>query len=58
MKKFLNQVDTLLDESLNGFAKAHKDIIQLNSQPHFVQRVQPKRNKVALISGGTSAAFG
>ena len=54
MKKFLNQVDTLLDESLNGFAKAHKDIIQLNSQPHFVQRVQPKRNKVALISGGGS----
>ena len=54
MKKFLNQVDTLLDESLNGFAKAHKDIIQLNSQPHFVQRVQPKRYKVALISGGGS----
>lgn len=54
MKKFLNQVDTLLDESLNGFAKAHADIIQLNSQPHFVQRTQPKRNKVALISGGGS----
>ncbi|MDP3009791.1 MAG: dihydroxyacetone kinase subunit DhaK [Methylococcales bacterium] len=54
MKKFLNQVDTLLDESLNGFAKAHSDIIQLNSQPHFVQRVQPRRNKVALISGGGS----
>lgn len=54
MKKFLNQVDTLLDESLNGFAKAHSDIIQLNSQPHFIQRVQPKRNKVALISGGGS----
>jgi dihydroxyacetone kinase-like protein len=54
MKKFLNQVDTLLDESLNGFAKAHSDIIQLNSQPHFIQRVQPRRNKVALISGGGS----
>jgi len=54
MKKFLNQVDTLLDESLNGLAKAHSDIIQLNSQPHFIQRVQPKRNKVALISGGGS----
>jgi dihydroxyacetone kinase-like protein len=54
MKKFLNQVDTLLDESLNGFAKAHSDIIQLNSQPHFVQRLQPNPNKVALISGGGS----
>lgn len=54
MKKFLNQVDTLLDESLSGFAKAHNDIIQLNSQPHFVQRIQPRFNKVALISGGGS----
>ncbi len=54
MKKFLNQVDTLLDESLNGFAKAHADIIQLNSQPHFVQRLQTSPNKVALISGGGS----
>ena len=54
MKKFLNQVDTLLDESLNGFAKAHADIIQLNSQPHFVQRLHPNPNKVALISGGGS----
>ena len=54
MKKFLNQVDTLLDESLNGFAKAHSDIIQLNRQPHFVQRLHPNPNKVALISGGGS----
>jgi dihydroxyacetone kinase-like protein len=54
MKKFLNQVDTLLDESLNGFAKAHADIVQLNSQPHYVQRKQPNPNKVALISGGGS----
>ena len=54
MKKFLNQVDTLLDESLNGFAKAHSDIVQLNSEPHYVQRKQPNPNKVALISGGGS----
>jgi phosphoenolpyruvate---glycerone phosphotransferase subunit DhaK len=54
MKKFLNQVDSLLEESLSGFAKAHADIIQLNSQPHFVQRKQTNPNKVALISGGGS----
>jgi dihydroxyacetone kinase-like protein len=54
MKKFLNQVDTLLDESLSGFAKAHSDIIQLNSQPHFIKRLQTNSNKVALISGGGS----
>lgn len=55
MKKFINSIDTLLDESLSGFAKAHADIIQLNAQPHFVKRKKPaKSGKVALISGGGS----
>ncbi len=55
MKKFINSVDTLLDESLNGFAKAHADIVQFNQQPHFVKRATPTRSgKVALISGGGS----
>lgn len=54
MKKFLNQVDSLLDESLSGFTKAHSDIISLNTAPNFVQRKQANPNKVALISGGGS----
>ncbi|MDD1627812.1 MAG: dihydroxyacetone kinase subunit DhaK [Methylococcaceae bacterium] len=55
MKKFINSIDTLLDESLLGFSKAHTDIIQLNVQPHFVRRITPTRTgKVALISGGGS----
>ena len=55
MKKIINSVDTLLDESLSGFAKAHADIVQLNNQPHFLRRVNPTRaGKVALISGGGS----
>ncbi len=43
MKKFINSIDTLLDESLLGFAKAHADIIQLNTQPHFVKRINPSQ---------------
>ncbi|MDD5413032.1 MAG: dihydroxyacetone kinase subunit DhaK, partial [Methylobacter sp.] len=55
MKKFINSIDNLLDESLSGFAKAHADIIQLNTQPHFVRRNKPTApGKVALISGGGS----
>ncbi|GAB4256198.1 MAG: dihydroxyacetone kinase subunit DhaK [Methylomicrobium sp.] len=55
MKKFLNSVDTLLDESLAGFAKAHADIVRFNEQPHFIYRHTPtKAGKVALISGGGS----
>lgn len=55
MKKFINSVDTLLEESLSGFAKAHADIVQLNRQPYFVKRKQiTPSGKVALISGGGS----
>lgn len=55
MKKILNSVESLLEESLNGFAKAHQDIIQFNHQPHFIRRKHNSGNpKVALISGGGS----
>jgi dihydroxyacetone kinase-like protein len=55
MKKFINSIDTLLDESLAGFAKAHADIVKLNLQPHFISRLNSTRSgKVALISGGGS----
>ena len=55
MKKFINSVDSLLDETLLGFSKVHADIIKLNTQPHFVTRKPPTRQgKVALISGGGS----
>jgi dihydroxyacetone kinase-like protein len=55
MKKFINSIDNLFDESLRGFAKAHADIVQLNAQPHFIKRKQStKSGKVALISGGGS----
>lgn len=55
MKKMINSVESLLEESLNGFAKAHEDIIQLNHQPHYVTRKQKtKTGKVALVSGGGS----
>ncbi len=55
MKKFINSIDTLRDESLLGFSKAHADIIQLNTQPYFISRINSTRSgKVALISGGGS----
>ena len=55
MKKFINNLDDLLEESLQGFAKAHADIILLNKHPHFITRKTPTpAGKVALISGGGS----
>jgi len=55
MKKFINSIDTLLEESLTGFSKAHADIIELHSQPHFIKRKNKGfPGKVAIISGGGS----
>jgi phosphoenolpyruvate---glycerone phosphotransferase subunit DhaK len=55
VKKFMNAAQTLLAESLRGFAAAHADIVTLNASPLFVRRAGgPRRGKVALISGGGS----
>ena len=54
MKKFLNSVDDMLSESLRGFGAAHADIVAVNDDPMFVTRAAPRRDKVALISGGGS----
>ncbi|MEP6738822.1 MAG: dihydroxyacetone kinase subunit DhaK [Caldimonas sp.] len=54
MKKLINHVDTLLTESLDGFAAAHADIVSLGAAHQFVRRKTLKTGKVALISGGGS----
>ncbi|WP_027151565.1 dihydroxyacetone kinase subunit DhaK [Mesorhizobium sp. WSM2561] len=54
MKKFLNSVDTVLTESLDGFVAAHADILLLGDEHKFVRRRTLKPGKVALISGGGS----
>ena len=54
MKKLINRTETLLEESLAGFAAAHADIVTLGEDRKFVRRRDLKRGKVALISGGGS----
>jgi dihydroxyacetone kinase-like protein len=54
MKKLINHVDTVLAESLDGFAAAHADIVTLGTAHQFVRRLALKPGKVALISGGGS----
>jgi dihydroxyacetone kinase-like protein len=54
MKKLINHVDTVLAESLDGFAAAHADIVSLGAEREFVRRLRTKPGKVALISGGGS----
>ena len=55
MKKFVNNVDDILTESLTGFGDAHSDILEVKLKPDFVSRkLKPAKPKVALISGGGS----
>lgn len=54
MKKLINAVDTILAESLDGFAGAHGDIVLLGEERKFVRRRNLRAGKVALISGGGS----
>jgi dihydroxyacetone kinase-like protein len=44
----------MLDESLDGFAAAHADIVELGADRKFVRRRVLSQAKVALISGGGS----
>ena len=54
MKKLINHVDTVLAESLKGFAAAHADIVTLDPDLRFVARRTLTPGKVGLISGGGS----
>jgi dihydroxyacetone kinase-like protein len=54
MKKFINNTDDMLVESLSGFALAHQDMVELHLNPNFITRKKKAMNKVAIISGGGS----
>jgi dihydroxyacetone kinase-like protein len=54
MKRLMNAVETMLDESFDGFAAAHSNIVELGAERKFVRRRTLTQGKVALISGGGS----
>ena len=54
MKKLINAVDDIVNESLLGFCAAHSDIVSLGETAPFVLRRHLKPGKVALVSGGGS----
>src|SRR5881396_3697676 len=55
MKKFLNDPDAVVKESLTGLAAAHGDLLRYDADAQIVVRADaPTQGKVALISGGGS----
>src|SRR6516225_6277541 len=54
MKKFINAVDDLVQDSVAGVVAAHEELLALHADPLFVHRRVAKRDRVALVSGGGS----
>ena len=55
MRKFLNDPENLVPESLAGLAAAHSDLLRYDAENQIlVSKFAPKQGKVALISGGGS----
>jgi phosphoenolpyruvate---glycerone phosphotransferase subunit DhaK len=54
MKKLINAVGDVVNESLAGFCAAHSDIVRLGEAAPIVLRRRLKPGKVALVSGGGS----
>src|SRR5579862_3035856 len=55
MKKLINNPGDVVNESLEGFALAHADLIKVSFDPTYVVRKDaPIQGKVGVISGGGS----
>ena len=55
VKKFLNNPEEIVPESLAGLAAAHPDLVRVDFENQVVVRKNaPVRGKVALVSGGGS----
>jgi dihydroxyacetone kinase-like protein len=55
VKKFLNNPEDIVPESLAGLAAAHPDLVRVDFENQIVVRKDaPKQGKVALVSGGGS----
>lgn len=54
MQRILNNADDIVDEMLEGFVKAHGDIIERTANPRVIKAKNVKIGKVGVITGGGS----
>jgi dihydroxyacetone kinase len=54
VKKIINTPENLVNEMIAGMVAAHPDQLAANAKYRIVRRKNPRRDKVALISGGGS----
>lgn len=54
MQRILNNPDYIVDEMLEGFLKAHSDIVQKTDNPRSVRTTCSTEGRVAVVTGGGS----
>jgi phosphoenolpyruvate---glycerone phosphotransferase subunit DhaK len=55
MQRFINDPDHVVEDTVRGFVKAHKDLVRLSDNPRVVAYVSaPVRGKVGIVTGGGS----
>jgi dihydroxyacetone kinase-like protein len=55
MKKFLNDPEAIVEESVAGLAAAHADLLRYDAEARIIVRTDaPAKDKVGLVSGGGS----
>ena len=55
MKKLINDVDSIVRESIAGLEAAHSDLVKVTYDPNVIlRRGDPVKGQVAVISGGGS----
>ncbi len=54
MQRILNNPDNIVEEMLEGFLKAHPDLVEATDNPRAVKSVYPTKGRVAVVTGGGS----
>lgn len=54
MQRILNNPDYIVDEMLEGFLKAHSDLVQKTDNPRSVRTTCSTEGRVAVVTGGGS----
>lgn len=54
MQRILNDPDAIVDEMLDGFVKAHGDLVVRTENPRVIKSVYPTAGRVGIVTGGGS----
>lgn len=55
MQRFINNPDEVVEDTVKGFVKAHRDLVRLSANPRvIVAKDAPHQGRVGVITGGGS----